>query len=46
MAHINGLVALDAAMRYVKQQVESTPNDTMLLRKWCDITTKKRSISK
>ena len=34
--------ALDTALRYVEQQAEATPTDTMLLRRWRDIAAKKR----
>ncbi|KAJ4427164.1 hypothetical protein ANN_24780 [Periplaneta americana] len=42
ITHTEGLAALDVALRYVEQQEEATPTDTMLLRKWCDIAAKKR----
>lgn len=42
MTHAEGLAALDTALRYVEQQAEATPTDTMLLRRWRDISAKKR----
>lgn len=42
MSHSDGLTALEAALRYVEEQPEATPSDTLLLRRWRDIAAKKR----
>lgn len=42
VTHTEGLAALETALLYVEQQPEATPSDTMLLRRWRDMTAKKR----
>lgn len=42
MSHSEGLTALEAALRYVEQQPEATPTDTLLFKRWRDIAAQKR----
>lgn len=42
MTHAEGLAAVNTALCYVKLQGETTPTETMLLRRWHGSAAKKR----
>lgn len=44
MTYIEGLIALYAALSYIKQQAAALPIDTVLLRRCCDIAAKNKAL--
>jgi hypothetical protein len=45
MSNSKVVKALEAALAYPEQQGETTATDVMLLRRWCDLITRKRTKS-